>query len=208
MDLTLLGLGVSAFLLGVVHAFDYDHIVEVTDFVSQDPHPRQAVKFAVKFGSGHTATVMALGLTVFIIKLTLAETFTSTWEFFSGIALVALGIWSLYRRLVRKTTRYDRTIFTYGPVVTGLITGLAGTAGVLVFGPIAAAPSLPVAAIFILLYGIGVIGAMSLFGILSSGFFRKAENWGKAGTGIWTFTGLASMILGVVWISRAINVIF
>ncbi|GAW91942.1 hypothetical protein [Calderihabitans maritimus] len=203
-------LTLSSLMLGFLHGFDTDHVMEMTDFVSQDPRPRQTLYFSLKFGLGHTATVLVFGLLTLALKLTLGDSLAAFFEFFSGIFLILLGAWSIHRRLLRNKqlhphshTQLDTTVFKYGPVATGIVTGMAGTASILVFGPLVAAQSLLGAAGYILLYGLGIILAMSLYGLAAAGFFSFTigkNRWGKVVSGI---TGVASIALGLVWIFRA-----
>ncbi len=213
-------LSYASYLLGFMHGLDTDHVIEVTDFVSQDPRPMRALKFGLKFGIGHTSTVLILGLLALSLKFAVPAAFGSTFEIISGILLILLGIWSIYRRFRMKAyghnhshgigfqhphthSQLDHTVFKYGPIFTGIVTGMAGTAGVMIFGPVAAAKSLAVATAFILLYGAGVISAMLLYGLAISRVFGLTNGSGKIARIITIVTGTMSIALGVVWISRA-----
>ena len=213
-------LSFASFALGFFHGFDTDHMVEVTDFVSQDPHPVRAMKFGLKFGLGHTSTVLALGLTAIALKFAVPDVFAASFEMISGVLLISLGIWSIYRRFFRKFqphqhkqgqgfqhphnhSQLDHTVFKYGPIVTGIATGMAGTAGLMLFGPVAAAKSVLAASGFILLYGLGVISAMSIYGLVISKLFGLADHSTKITKLVSGITGLISIIIGLVWISRA-----
>jgi len=214
-------LSYASFTLGLLHGFDTDHIVEVTDFVSQDPHSLKAVKFGLKFGLGHTSTVLILGLLAIALKFAVPDIFGASFEVFSGILLILLGVWPIYRRIFRKIkpthrhgigfrhphshSQLDHTIFKYGPLVTGIVTGMAGTAGVMLFGPVAAAKSIMVATGFILLYGLGVISAMCIFGLVASKVFGLANHSAKIPRLVSALTGLISITVGLVWISRTIG---
>ncbi|MDA8235411.1 MAG: hypothetical protein M0Z31_11520 [Clostridia bacterium] len=223
--LGLVSLSYASFMLGFVHGFDADHMVEMTDFVSQDPHPVRAMKFGLKFGLGHTSTVMVLGLLAIALKFAVPDAFAASFELASGVLLIVLGAWSIHRRFFRKVqpnphqhgighrhphnhSQLDHTVFKYGPVITGIITGMAGTAGVMLFGPVAAAKSIVVAAGFILLYGVGVITAMSIYGLVISRMFGLANHHGKITKLVSAVTGLISIIIGLVWISRAAGGLF
>jgi len=210
----------ASFTLGFFHGFDTDHMVEVTDFVSQDPHPLRAMKFGLKFGLGHTTTVLALGLTAIALKFAVPNVFAASFEMVSGVLLISLGMWSIYRRFFRKHqphqhkhghgfqhphshSQLDQTVFKYGPIVTGIATGMAGTAGVMLFGPVAAAKSILAASGFILLYGLGVISAMSIYGLVISKLFGLADHSTMITKLVSGVTGLISITIGLVWISRA-----
>ncbi|MCF6092731.1 hypothetical protein L1765_01820 [Microaerobacter geothermalis] len=207
---------VTSFLLGVIHAFDYDHVAEMTDFVSQDPRPSKVIKFGIKFGLGHTTTVFIIGSVVLAFKYSLSVTFNSSWELFSGILLIALGMWSIYRRFLRKQklksegqsqTKMDQMVFTYGPLLTGIVTGMAGTAGVLLFGPLNAVNTVTGAMVLIIFYGIGVTLTMVIYGVMVGRFFSWSYRWKYVSKGMWFLTGMSSLVIGVIWISRAVTIL-
>lgn len=82
----------------------------------------------------------------------------------------------------------------------GAVTGLAGTAGVMLFGPVMLAETLLQAAFFIALYGLGIIFSMSLYGLVVGRFYNlthKSEQLSQIVVGT---TGLATIVFGVVWV--------
>src|SRR5215218_1125705 len=60
---------VAAFLLGLRHASDPDHLVAVTSLVAADDgNPRRAARIGVWWGIGHGATLLAIGLPLIVLK--------------------------------------------------------------------------------------------------------------------------------------------
>lgn len=94
-------LGATSVLLGVLHGADPDHVVEMSDFVSQDPRTRRVVGFALKFGGGHTFTVLLAGLVVQLLKKAVPDVFSTWFEVVSGVLLVTLGLWAVRRTWLR-----------------------------------------------------------------------------------------------------------
>lgn len=224
MDYLLLSL--SSLALGVIHGFDTDHVIDVTDFVSQDPRPLQAAFFGARFGIGHTITVMTLALVVYTLKSVVPAYVEGTFQLLSGIVLIVLGIWGIRRRLgspwdasrrhkfshghevncTTGRTPVDDAVFRHGPIVTGVMTGMVGTAGVMLFGPVAAAPSVWWVTFFILLYGLGVIGAMCGYGFVAGKLFRSGfmGRLGRVSKVANLVPGMASIALGSVWFYRVV----
>ncbi|KKM10238.1 hypothetical protein SY88_14295 [Clostridiales bacterium PH28_bin88] len=220
-----LALSLTSMLLGFVHGFDTDHVIDVTDFVSQDPRPLHAALFGARFGIGHTTTVLTVGLLVYTLKSVVPGLLENTFQLLSGVVLIALGVWGIHRRLIRRRTvskhhhihgapgdftaertSVDNTVFRYGPIVTGMMTGMVGTAGVMLLGPVAAAPSAWWVVFFILLYGLGVIGAMCGYGFVASSFFRSGFFIGRRGSMVSKIVpvipSVLSIALGSMWFFR------
>lgn len=216
-------LGATSVLLGVLHGADPDHVVEMTDFVSQDPRTRRVMGFACKFGGGHTLTVLLAGLTVQLLKKAVPDVFSTWFEVVSGLLLVALGLWAMRRTWLRlrvlakphshhghrhthgayPASSLDARIFSYGPILTGVATGLAGSAAVMLLGPVASAPTLPATLVYILLYGVGVIGFMTAYGLVVARVLRLMDASRKLALISRTVVGGLSVVVGGVWMYRA-----
>ncbi|HWJ03471.1 MAG TPA: hypothetical protein VNU93_07290, partial [Verrucomicrobiae bacterium] len=101
MELNLISLSLTSYALGLIHGLDSDHVIDVTDFVSQDPRPLQALLFGSKFGIGHTLTVFVVGLITFAMKSALPSAFDQGFQVSSGLLLIFLGIWGIHRRIIK-----------------------------------------------------------------------------------------------------------
>lgn len=217
-------MGAVSVLLGALHGADPDHVMEMTNFVTQDPRPWRVTGFALKFGGGHTLTVLAAGLAVRLAKSTVPEAYSIWFEVLSGLLLVALGFWVVRRtwRWVRglalaysphghyhileqyPTSAQDAWVLSYGPVLTGVATGLAGSAAVMLLGPVAAASTLGSMTVYILLYGAGVIAFMMGYGLVVVRVLHFID--ASPGWALMSRTVVAGLSVGVggVWIYRAI----
>jgi ABC-type nickel/cobalt efflux system permease component RcnA len=87
----------SAFGFGAAHAFEPDHMAAVTTFVSRRPQPREAIKFGLQWAAGHSFSLLLMGSILFALKLTISESFAGSLEKFVGVALLLLGLWTLYQ---------------------------------------------------------------------------------------------------------------
>lgn len=61
--------------LGFVHGFGADHMAAVAAFLGPRPSLRQAIQAGVKFGLGHSVTLLTLGTLVLGTRLTLTGAF-------------------------------------------------------------------------------------------------------------------------------------
>ncbi|MDA8229314.1 MAG: hypothetical protein M0T74_16730 [Desulfitobacterium hafniense] len=128
-----------------------------------------------------------------------------------------LGIWGIYRRIVRpmrqkqphasmpEMTSMDKKVFRWGPLFTGFMTGLVGTAGVMLFGPVAAAPNIYSVGMFISIYGLGVISSMSFYALVAGKCFSRLYNrpqGEKLGKLVSFVPAALSIGLGTIWVAR------
>jgi ABC-type nickel/cobalt efflux system permease component RcnA len=156
----LVALGI-AFLLGLRHASDPDHLVAVTSLVaSDDGDTRSAAKLGAWWGLGHAAVLVALGIPLIALKSELPAWLESGAEKAIGVVIVLLAV-----RVIWKWARGDYRVGRHShPVAThshvrqgeshahdqvrtprqafgiGLLHGLAGTGAVVVL-LLAALPS-------------------------------------------------------------------
>jgi len=136
--------------------------------------------------------------------------------------LLFLGIWSICRCARRgistgsrghshndhgvKLAVVDNWILTWGPLVTGALTGLLGTAGVMLLGPVAAASTLVYAGLFILIYGGGILTSMAAYALFAAKLIawpvagRKGPVAILVGRVLAMVPGTASVLLGVTWL--------
>jgi hypothetical protein len=127
----LVALGV-AFLLGLRHATDPDHVVAVTSLVAADDGGgvRSATGLGVWWGMGHAGTLLAVGLPLIALKGELPLWLESGAETAVGIVIVALAARVIYRwRRPAHTGRVRTRRQAFG---IGLLHGLAGTGAVVV----------------------------------------------------------------------------
>ncbi|MDQ3812379.1 MAG: hypothetical protein M3347_00340 [Armatimonadota bacterium] len=87
----------GAIALGAVHAFEVDHMAAVSAFVANKPTPRQATLFGIKWAMGHSISLLLLGSILFAVKLTISAPVETSLEKLVGVALFALGCWTLWQ---------------------------------------------------------------------------------------------------------------
>jgi ABC-type nickel/cobalt efflux system permease component RcnA len=93
----LVALGI-AFLLGLRHASDPDHLVAVTSLVaSEDGDTRKAARLGVWWGVGHAAALVAIGVPLIAFKTGLPAWLESGAEKAIGIVILLLALRVIYK---------------------------------------------------------------------------------------------------------------
>ncbi len=174
---------ITGFLLGLKHSLDTDHLVAVSAIVSKNQGLKKSFIQGAFWGMGHTTTLLVIGLFVLVFKLSLPASLTNIFELLIGFVLIYLGI-SLAMQIKRAkihmhTHEHDgeKHVHLHGhkeskqhdhrhkSYFVGLFHGLAGSAGIMLI-ILPGANSTIVGLSFILIFGIGSILGMALFGML------------------------------------------
>ena len=131
---------VVAFLLGLRHASDPDHLVAVTSLVAADDgDTRGAARLGAWWGVGHAGALLALGIPLIAFKTELPAWLESGAEKAVGVVILLLAGRVIYR-WARPRAHMHRLRTSAQAVSIGLLHGLAGTGAVVVL-LIAALPS-------------------------------------------------------------------
>jgi hypothetical protein len=87
-----------AFLLGLRHASDPDHLVAVTSLVaSEDGDTRQAARLGAWWGIGHAGALLAIGIPLIAFKTELPAWLESGAEKAIGVVIVVLAARVIYK---------------------------------------------------------------------------------------------------------------
>ena len=121
-----------AFLLGLRHASDPDHLVAVTSLVAADDgDTRGAARLGAWWGLGHAAALIALGIPLIAFKTELPGWLESAAEKAIGAVILLLAARVIYR-WARPRARELKLRTTRQAMSIGLLHGLAGTGAVVV----------------------------------------------------------------------------
>ncbi len=215
---------VTGFVLGMRHAFDPDHISAVTHFISIQPQARKGVSLGIKWGIGHFLTVLLIGSVIILFKIKMFQGFEKIAEILVGVTLILLAIWRLSLKKKKKRhlhlhqhedkihTHSHWHIFradhmhTHAPTVLGMLHGAAGSLAVFVLIPLSFVTSTVLAYSYILVFGLGCIISMSVYGFLAGYFYQKSTSRGleKIFTILVLSTAFSGLGLGAFWIIRNI----
>src|SRR5438270_90842 len=101
MNYSLFALGLG-FLLGLKHATEADHLVAVTTIVSEQRSVSRSALVGAMWGVGHTAALLAAGVVVILLEVTIPERVAEALEFGVALMIVSLGSRVLYLALRRR----------------------------------------------------------------------------------------------------------
>lgn len=193
-----------AFGLGMLHALDADHIMTVSSLSSARPGWRTSLGFCARWAIGHAASLWLIGASVYLFGRAIPVQLSEYAEAAVGAVLLAIGVWLLWDLWVRgahlhfhehdglrshahwhrHTAVEDREHraaghrHTHSAVLVGMLHGTAGSAPLLALIPIARLGSAWVAMGYLVLFGLGTLAAMLLFGGVLGGAYERLTRWG------------------------------
>jgi ABC-type nickel/cobalt efflux system permease component RcnA len=197
--LTVLGLG---FLLGARHALDADHLAAVSTMIARRPEPRRSGLIGLWWGSGHTVVLLAVGIIVIALKVTIPDPVAQAFEFGIGAILIWLGT-SLALMIWRE--RWHLHVHRHGegahahlhshqaapdhehehwtqrsirPFLVGMAHGLAGSAA-LTLMVLSTVRTVWEGVAYISVFGVGSIVAMAGLGVLLSLPLTVSASFGR-----------------------------
>ena len=91
-DIAFFGLAAA---LGFKHAFDADHVLAVSNFLSSAKNLRETAEIAVSWAAGHMLTAGIITFVLFSFKDVFLSPLLDNFETIVGIMLVVLGVLSL-----------------------------------------------------------------------------------------------------------------
>lgn len=211
------------FLLGLRHALEADHVAAIAALSTRSTSSREMLKLAAGWGSGHTLTILAMG----VVALTLGTTMSAAGEAFLermvGVVLVLMGC-DVLRRAIGRGLHvhahphgdgihhvhfhlHDEIVVhqpdhehahgnTVRALMMGTLHGLAGSAALLLVA-LPQAHSTAQAMAYLLTFGVGSIAGMLLFSIALSYPLRAASRLGGAMIGLEGMLGSATLLIGI-----------
>jgi ABC-type nickel/cobalt efflux system permease component RcnA len=87
--LTIIALG---FVLGMRHATDPDHVIAVSTIVTREHDVRRSALIGAVWGLGHTLTILAVGGSIILFRITLPPRVGLAMELAVGMMLIVLGL--------------------------------------------------------------------------------------------------------------------
>lgn len=175
---------------GFSHAFETDHLLAVSNIVSQRNSILKSLKDGIFWGLGHTSTILLLGIIMLVLKVQVNPTYFHYLEAGVGIMLVMLGIYRLVKlkaALVAGTFSQHSHPHVTEEILTssgnkklhlvsysiGLVHGLAGS-GELVLLVMLQIASPQSGLLYLLIFGVGsVLGMLVAAAMFSLPFSKK-----------------------------------
>jgi len=222
--MSLFTLALSALTLGFVHGLGADHLMAITALAVDARANRRrghVMQTAVGFAVGHTV-VLAIGAALALtFGWVLPTAFESGVERLGGAMLIVLGVvglWGVtsgraYGHLHKEIGGPTRWHFHFGrsrphphthssvPALMGAAFAASSLRALMLlepFGVSAAALAVPVLLVLIILFGMGILASMSLFGVLLAGVLSlgAVDTLGRLSAGL---VAVASILLGAYW---------
>lgn len=144
----------AGLLLGLRHATDPDHVIAVTTIVSRGRSLRSAGLVGTAWGVGHTLTILVVGGSIILFKLTIPARVELALEMGVAIMLIVLGLANMTGERAAADSRAR-------PLLVGVVHGLAGSAAVSLL-VLTLIDSAGLAMAYLLIFGAGTILGMIL----------------------------------------------
>ncbi len=214
-----------AFGLGLLHALDVDHLLAVSGLSGvRSRNMKHSLSFSVRWALGHGSSVLLLGSLVLFFGMAVPEQFSSIAERLVGFMLLGIGLmllldWSRKRSSLTMH-RHDNIPLhvhmdpgkpfnplhshKHGTVLVGLLHGAAGSAPLLLLLPMANMSSPIMGMGYLLLFSVGVLLSMVVFGGLLGNVFARLQKtrqqWVES---IRLLLAIFTLSVSIYWISGA-----
>ena len=79
---------------GFVHAFEADHLLAVSNIVSQRNNMRSSMRDGVFWGLGHASTIFFIGILMIVFKAGISDNYFRYFESLVGVMLIVLAVYT------------------------------------------------------------------------------------------------------------------
>ena len=207
-------------LLGMRHALEPDHLAAVSTLVTEENNPRSGLWLGAFWGLGHTLALLAVGAMLALLKTTLPERLTVTFELIVSAMLLLLGLRALLRARAEMArgapqrhehggrlhvhpgevahVHLGRRAFAIRPLVVGVVHGLAGS-GALTALVLAGFDTGTERIAYTLVFGGGSVLGMALLSGLAGWPLARLLRTSRARAWTSAAAGTLSVAMGVLW---------
>jgi cytochrome c biogenesis protein CcdA len=204
---------------GFIHAFEADHLLAVSNIVSQRDNVKLSLKDGIFWGLGHTSTIFFVGVLMIVFKAGISDQYFRYFESLVGVMLIALAIYRmviffrtkkvvihahphkhageqhkhLHVHVGNKQEHQHKHSLAYG---VGLVHGLAGS-GALILIAMSQMKSPADGLIYLIIFGLGcIIGMLVAAGLFSIPFSKKIMQAQVLQSGLIIITCLLCFLYG------------
>jgi hypothetical protein len=225
--MSFLALSASALLLGFLHGLGGDHLMAIAALAVDGHAPRRdqrILRTAVGFACGHTLVLGLGAIAAVVFGIVLPSAIASGAERAGGGILAALGVlglwgvWSgrAYGHIHTESDGRSRwhlhltgpAAHAFGhahsmlPTAMGAVFAVSSLRALMLlqpFGPSAQTLALPGVFLLVVLFGLGILLSMSLFGVLLGRVLstRAVSLLGRTAAAL---VAVASILLGAYWV--------
>ena len=205
----------SALALGLLHGLGADHLMAIAALSVGSPNAStrtQTFRVALGFAFGH-AMLLAAGTTLAVIAgWTIPILVERTGEVAGGFILIALGLAGLWMAMTRRVHGHAHPLAATTPdplshrhshmaTVLGAVFAISGLRTVTLLTPLGGHDGSFVALLgLILIFSLGILLSMSLFGIVLAGTLGATRIAAWATQAAAVVTGVGSVGLGAYWV--------
>jgi ABC-type nickel/cobalt efflux system permease component RcnA len=209
-----------AFMLGMRHALEPDHLAAVSVLVSERGGARRGALLGAVWGFGHTIALFVVGIVLAALHARMPDQLSDLFEVGVAIMLIVLGIDAI-RRARRQGSEgppmvhgHLRTVhahpgppahvhvgrFTFArrPLLVGIVHGLAGSGSLTAF-VLAGLPSTTARLAYIALFGLGSVVSMTILSGTAAWPIGRIGHGAPVLRTVSAATGVLSTTLGVLW---------
>ena len=186
MDLSIIFILLTGLGLGLAHSLDPDHVVAVSTLLCSNKSLRKSINSATVWGVGHSAVLFIIGFLVLTLSVVIPQSVLNLFDFAAGVLLITLGALVLVPLITKRIRNnqiihehthshphthphshsHDHTIDNHHKdahlqksALTGALQGLGGSAALMLV-TVSTVNSVELGAVFIFLFGVGVILGM------------------------------------------------
>jgi hypothetical protein len=164
MSFGLLSVLVAGLLMGILHAFDPDHVMTMSSLGSRPDARGATARYALSWGVGHGGILMIAALALLLFEVPMPEALPQGAERFVGVILIAAGgslVLALWRG--RADDPPAPGLRSKAPLLIGMVHGTAGSAAVFALLPVGLLSPVQ-GVIYVLVFSLGVLVGMIGFG--------------------------------------------
>jgi len=202
ITLFLSGLG-----LGLLHAFDSDHLLAVSNLIVQKQSYKKALGYSLHWAIGHGLVLILIGLYASFLGLNIPLILSHWAEYLVGIMLIGLGSWTLYILYTELEFNAKNEITNHqqvvkrSPLLVGVVHGTAGSAPILALIPAIQLQQPVITLSYMLFFAFGVLLSMSVFAIAFSQSHRQMAKHNLKGFRFFRLLlGILAIGLGCFWL--------
>ncbi|WP_246072294.1 hypothetical protein [Catenovulum sediminis] len=151
-------------VVGLLHAFDADHVMAMSTYVNKTSRIKLVLLYATRWGIGHGGVLSFLACILLLIGFQLPQWLVHAFEMAVGVLLIYLGVRLLaaynrawFDKLSKRFFKHDHM-----PLFIGMLHGVAGSAPLLALLPNMQQTDFM---LHIALFSIGCLVGMFLFGL-------------------------------------------
>ncbi len=154
----------AGLLMGILHAFDPDHVMTMSSLGARPDARGATARYALSWGVGHGGILVIAALALLLFDVSMPETLPKGAERFVGVILIAAG-GSLALALwhSRGADQPPSSLRYKAPFLIGMVHGTAGSAAVFALLPVGLLSPL-LGVLYVLVFSSEVLIGMMGFG--------------------------------------------